>query len=585
VFAPEADITAVAGLRHALKLTAPVARVLVRRGYSRPDDAERFLAKRLSDLRDPFLLPDMGAAASRLAEAVRRRERVVLFGDYDVDGLSSTALMADFLSLAGGAVTAMVPERNEGGYGLTEAAVQRIFAAEPKLVVTLDNGIGAHAAVKKIKAAGVGCVIVDHHHVGAAGLPCADAVVNPWRTDAGGPFPEFCAAGLAFKLAWATAQELSQAKRVTPEFRAFLLRAAALAGLGTIADVAPLADENRILAALGLQSLRTIMAPGLRALMDVCKVRGEPTAHDVAFRLGPRLNASGRIGQAADALRLLLTKDAAEAKVLAEKLDRLNQERRTLENRVFREAVAKAHNQLRAPNAAPLFCLADADWHAGVIGIVASRLTETFHRPTVLLTTDDKTGLARGSGRSIPGFHLAEAFGTAAAHALSFGGHAAAAGVTLAVERVDDFRIALENAARKIPAALLEPKLLLDDVLDHSELTPALCADLKKLEPCGAGNPSPIFALRRVALCNPPRLMGADEKHLSFFFRDGCAKSDRAVRAVGFNFGPRFNELCAFSDQTAATEFTDLAGVPALNEFNGQCSVELFLKDFRPAVG
>lgn len=585
-FAPRPAAEAVTRLRRESGVCVSVARLLVQRGWGEPEQAERFLARRLSDLHEPMLLPDMERAASRLAEAVRRRERVVLFGDYDVDGLCAAALFADFLSLAGLQVEALVPERSQGGYGLTAPAVARVRALRPDLVVTLDNGITAHTAVETLKADGVVCIVVDHHHVTAAGLPAADAVVNPKCPDSHYPFPDLCGAGLAFKLAWATAAELSHNCKVSPEFRAFLLRAAGLAGMATIADVVPLVGENRILAAHGLRALGTAQAPGLRALLEVCRIRGEPTAHDVAFRLAPRLNAAGRVGRAADALQLLRAADAREAQMLAEKLDGLNRKRRALEDAVFQDAGRRAEEYLAAPDAPPLLFFAAPAWHPGVLGIVASRLTEAFHRPTVLLSVDEREGVARGSGRSLPGFHLAEAFERGAAHTLSFGGHAAAAGVTLNADKVEDFRAALMSAAAEIPPEILEPSLLIDEVLSFAELNEALCLDLAKLEPCGEGNPAPLFALHSVELVAPPRPMGAEERHLAFYFRDGRRDGgQRSKRAVGFGFGERFNELCGLYEESCrggtGAGLLDLAGRPVLNEFRGERSVEFHLTDFR----
>lgn len=569
--APEA----IAALRGALNVSAPFAQILSRRGLAEPASAEAFLLAKLDALHDPAALPDMAAAVARIEEAVARKQRVALFGDYDVDGVSATALMAGFFRVLRFPVEALVPERDQGGYGLSPQAVERLLALKPDLVITLDNGIAAHAALSQLRDAGVDAIVVDHHHVGEA-LPPALAVINPKRADSTYPYDELCGAGLAFKLAWASAQAFSHNAKVTPEFRAFLKDALALAALGTLADVVPLTGENRILAAHGLKTLARPAAPGLGALLDVCQIDGALNAYDVGFRLAPRINAAGRCGQAADALELLLTQDVARARELAAKLDALNRERQAIETRIWTQARTEALARLAAEPAPRALVLDAPDWHPGVIGIVASRIVEEFHRPAVLLSHESETGAARGSGRSIRGFHLAEAFEACAEWLPSHGGHAMAAGLTVKLADLPAFRVALEReASDRLRDEDLQPQVQAELALPLKDVTEAFCAELRRLEPCGAGNPRALIAALGVGVAGRPKPLGQEERHVTFF-----AKQDETVlRAVGFGMGERFNQLCAQAESGAL----DLVFRPELNTFRGTTSVELHVQAFRPA--
>ena len=563
-------------LCRALEISPAFARILARRGLAEPAAAEAFLLAKLDGLHDPMTLPDMPRAVARIQEAVEKKQRVVLFGDYDVDGVSSTALLASFFRLVGLRVEALVPERARGGYGLSPEALERVRAHKPELLIALDNGISAHAALNALRAQGVDCIVVDHHHVGKEGLPVACAVINPKRPESAYPFRELCGAGLAFKLAWALAVGFSRSQKVSPEFRAFLMEALALAALGTIADVVPLVGENRILAAQGLKMLAKPRAPGLTALLTACQLEGAPSATDVAFRLAPRINAAGRCGEAADALELLLTEDSARATFLAQRLDACNRERQGIELKILDQAREQALAVLQAAGPPVALLLHSTDWHPGVIGIVASRIVEEFHRPAVLLAVDQERGLARGSGRSIRGFHLAEAFAAGSEHLLTYGGHAAAAGLTARVDALEAFRAAFSAAAA---AALspedLQPSLQLEENLPLAEVTGSFCAELQRLEPCGMGNSKPTLGAYGVSVAGQIRAMGAQEQHVNFLARQNGA----VLRAVGFGFGPHFNALCVAAEAGPL----DLAFRPDLNTFRGETSVQLKLQAFRPS--
>lgn len=570
--APDLSHESIETLQRELGLTRPFARLLVRRGICQPADAAAFLDLRLDRLHDPMGLPDMPVAVERVLRAVRQREKVVLFGDYDVDGVSATALMTRFFRLLGLAVEPLVPERERGGYGLSGEALARIRACKPQLLITLDNGISAHEPLAALTSDGVDCIVIDHHHVGTGGLPRALAVINPKRPDSTYPFSELCGAGLAFKFAWALSVGFSSNRRVSPEFRMFLLEALALAGLGTVADVVPLIGENRILAAHGLKALAKTTSAGLVALQEVAGIKGPPSASDVGFRLGPRINAAGRCGEASEALELLLTDDAARAKELAQRLDGLNRERQNLEQRILTQARKEALALMDRSDAPPALVLSGEDWHVGVIGIVASRLVEEFYRPTVLIASVGENR-GRGSGRSIPGFHLAEALEATQRYLTSFGGHAAAAGFELRVGSIPEFRAAFEETARqRLTTADVVPSLHIEETVALQDVNRSFCQELARLEPCGAGNPSPLIGVLGVQVAGHVRLT-RDEKHLQLYVRqEGAVR-----RAVGFGMAGHFNALC----DVAKTGLMDVAFKPQLGSFRGETEVELHLKAFR----
>ena len=574
-----ADAALVRSLSSTFRLSDVCARILVARGFSSADAVEKYLSRRMDQMHDPAGLPDMDKAVARIAEAVAKDETIVLFGDYDVDGVTATALLARFLRVlkahtrSGFAVEALVPER-EHGYGLGAHAVGAILARKPRLVITLDNGISAHAAIDALAQAGADCIVVDHHHA-AGDPPRAVAVVNPKRTDIAVqyPFTELCGAGLSFKLAWALAVHFSQNRRVSEDFRSFLLDALALAAAGTLADVVPLQGENRVLAWHGLKALAHTRLPRLRALMENSRIAGEPRASDVSFRIAPRINAAGRCGRAAAALELLLTEDDGRARALAAVLEGCNTDRQGIEGRILEDARAQALAALQVDAACKALVLDSCEWHVGVIGIVASRLVEEFHRPTFLLCVNKESGRAQGSGRSIRKLHLYDALEAGKEHLITFGGHAAAAGLTMDNGKIVEFRAAFtQTVANVLTSDDLTPSLRIDERIGIAQIDPKLCLELDQFEPCGAGNPRPMLAALNVTLPAAPKLLGKDERHLSFFARQGGA----VRRVVGFNCAEHFNTLCELGGQTL-----DLAFRPQINTFRGDTSVELVMEAFK----
>ena len=551
-----------AAIAAALGLHPLAARILAARGQADAAAAEAFLAARLQDLPDPFSMKGMEAAAARIARAVEAGERIACYGDYDVDGVTSTTLLSGFLRAAGADVTTYVPHRLVEGYGLNREAVAGLAAGGVRLLVTLDCGITSVEEVRAASALGVDTVVVDHHTVPVE-LPAAAAILNPHQPGCGYPSKDLAAVGVTFALAMALRRRLRERgwfgeRRAEPNLR----EALDLVALGTVADVVPLAGANRILVRWGLEELSRARRPGVRALKQVAGIaEGTPvTAGQVGFRLAPRINAAGRLDDAGRGVRLLLAEDAGVARALAEELDRENQARQEIERRILDEALADGAARVAA--GARGLVLARDGWHAGVVGIVASRVAERFHRPAVLVALEDGTG--KGSGRSIEGFHLYDALAACAGHLERFGGHRHAAGVTVARARVDAFRAAFEaEAAARIADEDLVPRCRIDGWVREEELTERAAEDLAKLGPFGAGHPEPVFALRGAAA--RARAVGAAGAHLKLALG--------GLDAIGFGMGDRL-PLCAAGPLEAA--FT-----VGFDEWDGSRRLQLKLRDVR----
>jgi single-stranded-DNA-specific exonuclease len=557
------DEAAAARLSRELGLHPLAARVLQARGLGDPAQAERFLAARLSDLPDPFAMRGMATAVERVARAIDAGERIALYGDYDVDGVTSTALLAGFLRAAGADLVTYVPHRLVEGYGLNVAAVRRLAADGARLLVALDCGITSVEEVAAAAALGVDTVVVDHHTVPVE-LPAAAAILNPHQPGCGYPFPHLAAVGVTFCLCMALRRRLREAGRfgaARPEPN--LKEALDLVALGTVADVVPLTGPNRILVRWGLEAIARTRRPGLRALKQVAGVADGPvTAGQIGFRLGPRINAAGRLDDASRGVRLLLTADAAEAGRLAEELDRENRERQEIERRILAEALADGAERVAA--GARGLVLAREGWHPGVVGIVASRVVERFHRPAVLVALGDD-GAGKGSGRSIEGFHLYDALAACSAHLSRFGGHRHAAGVTIDPAAVPAFRAAFErHAAERLGDDDLVPRCRIEGWLDRGAAAAAAPA-LERLAPFGAGHPEPIFALR--ARPTSARTVGAAGAHLRLSLGDG-------LDAIGFGMG-RSAALCGAEVEAAVTIGFD--------DWGGARRVQLKLRDLRAA--
>ena len=516
-----ADPHATQQIASELRIPAALAALLVQRGFASPDLAKAFLKPDLERLTDPHRWADMPVAVELLARAVRDQKPILVHGDYDVDGQCAAAMLTRILRSAGGTVHPFVPHRIRDGYdfgpaGLAEA--QRIGA---KLIVTCDCGITAVSAVSAARQAGIDVIVTDHHLPGEE-LPPANAVVDPRRPDCKSEDKNLCGTGVAFKLAQALVEVLGLSPNLPLHFLDYV-------ALATIADVVPLVGENRILVRYGLKKMADTRWVGLRALIDTAGLGGKPLrgAH-IGFILAPRLNAAGRIGDANDGLRLLLTENPQEAAALARELETTNARRQEMDQLILDEAIELVEKTLAPADAA--IVLANETWHPGVIGIVASRLVERYGRPTFLVGWDESGAFGRGSGRSIAGFDLHAALHKVGAHLEKYGGHTMAAGFTVKRERFDGFRLAfLEVAGELLTPEDLAPSQRVDLELPLASVNSELERLIRHLEPCGAGNPAPVFGVRNARAVGARRV---GTNHLRFTLDDGSA----VLPAIGFRW-------------------------------------------------
>jgi single-stranded-DNA-specific exonuclease len=480
-----------------------IAELLKKKGFTSADELNAFLQPRLSSLNDPFLLPNMAAAVTRILRAIDSRERIVLFGDYDVDGVTSLALLAEMLRSYGAAPELFLPLRMEEGYGMSRESVDRCREQhDPQLLIAVDCGTSSLTEIADLKRRGVDVIVLDHHEPKSA-LPDCVAVVNP-KAETGCPFHYLCSVGIAFKLCHALLKT-----RPAPEFD--LKATLDLVALGTVADIVPLQHENRIFVQRGIVEIARSKRPGIRKLMEVATVRAPIAAEDIGFRLGPRLNAAGRLATAEKALQLLLTQNETEATELAALLDAQNRERQGVEKKICSEAEEELRRTF-SPERDAAIVVGARGWHPGVLGIVASRLARKYHRPTVVVGFDS-TGLGKGSGRSIEGFSLVQALSRCEKWLEKFGGHEMAAGLTVLEDNFPAFADAFRKAARELLSDEdLQPRLHLDHELSFSELNAELLHWHQVLQPFGSGNRQPMFFARAVEPTVAPQIL--KDKHL-----------------------------------------------------------------------
>ncbi len=556
-----------ARLSRELGVSRLLSRLLANRGLLEPEAASRFLRPDLHALHDPSELKDMDVAVDRVCQAVDAEQRITLYSDYDVDGVTGTSILYHFFGLLDQNVATYIPERRKEGYGLNVPAIEAIAEAGCDLLITIDCGIRGLEPAERAAQLGIDVIITDHHEPGED-LPKALAVINHRRSDCPYPFKMLCGAGVAFKLVWAVAQRLSRSKKVTPEFRRYLIEAMGPAAMGTIADIVPLFDENRILATYGLRCLPTSKFPGVRSLLEGSDLAGQQVkAEDVAFRLGPRLNAAGRMGSAQRALELLTTMDAARGEELARELTRENRERQRVERQITERAIEEVLAQ--GLDRERVLVLWGDGWHPGVIGIVASRLVDRFHLPAVVIAMDGDRG--RGSARSVEGYHIFNALLACQQHLIRCGGHAAAAGLEVQLDQLEPFREAMQEQVRRtLDEKLLLPRLRVDAEASFSEIDERLVEDIARLEPTGSGNPPAVFISRDVELVGVPRQVGKDGSHLSFWAR----QAGRSFKAIAFGWGDQASQM------TAGGKLS-LAYSPKINNFRGMSSVELYIEDMK----
>jgi single-stranded-DNA-specific exonuclease len=556
-----------------MKISPLLAQCLLNRGFSEPSAIEKFLTPRLKHLAGPFLMPNMDAAIGRLLRAREQNESLVIFGDYDVDGVTSTALLLEVLRSLGWRVDFYLPNRMDEGYGLSADGIENCLKKFPTtLLLAVDCGSTAVETINSLRARGVDTIVLDHHQVSSP-APAAVALVNPQlapeignRKSEIGNFQELCSAGLAFKLAHA----LVKRGRETglPGAAEFDLRPLLdLVALGTIADIVPLTGENRILVTAGLERLNKTKRPGLLALKKVAQSPEKLGAYEVGFQLAPRLNAAGRLETAEDALRLLLATNSEEATPLAQNLDSRNRERQKIERGIVEEVSGVVRSKF---NPQTDFVIVEGQllWHIGVVGIVASRVLQEFYRPTIIIGGEG--GEWRGSGRSIAGFDLAAALRECDDLLLRHGGHAMAAGLTIAPDKIDLLRQRLNELARRaLKPEDLQPPLRIDAEVGLDEITLESIAELDYLKPTGQGNPAVQFCARNLSHQRPLQRIGAEKRHVKMWVTDGLSTHE----AVWWNGGGKSLPVGRF----------DLAFAPQINQYNGTRAVQLKVLDWQPA--
>lgn len=559
---PEApDPVAVAALCRELNLPELVCRLLVARGHGETESAKRYLRPRLDHLSDPSTLGDLDRAVERIVRAIRGGEMILIHGDYDVDGICSTTILTRTLRWLGGSVTPFIPHRRDG-YDLTAAGVAAAKAADAKLVVTCDCGTSALAPVAELQHAGIDVIVTDHHLPGGP-LPECYAILNPRKPGCPSPDKDLCAAGVAFKLALGVTKAIGASPNP-------VLNMLDLVALATIADVAPLRGENRVLAIYGLRLLNETKNVGLRAMIRAAGLDRKPiTAGRVGFILAPRLNAAGRVGSAMRGVELLLATEESVANPIARELEELNGHRQQLDREVLEQARDMVH-AIDLDQTYGLVLTAEG-WHPGVIGIVASRIVEEFGRPTILIALEEGGGgdEGKGSGRSISAFDLHAGISRCRELLLRFGGHRSAAGVTVARDRIPEFARRFNEVARETltPADLI-PELRADLEVELKDVTDGLEALLRHVEPCGIGNPSPVLIARGVRVAAPPKVVGKDGLRVLLH------QSSTEITALGWGMAPRAADLSVGST-------VDVAFRLERDEWNGESRLQARLADFR----
>ena len=560
---PRPEARVVRTLEGELGLPPALCRLLAVKGCATPGTAKSFLRPRLEDLHDPGLLLDADKAARRLAAAVENGETVVVHGDYDVDGVAAAALLTGWIRALGGKAEAIVPDRTREGYDLSDTGVDRAAALGASVIVTVDCGIMALGPTRRANAAGMDVIVTDHHIPGPE-LPESLAVINPNRPSCTYPDKRLCGAAVAFKLGQLLSRRLGR-----PAEEAW--HQLDLVALATIADQVELKGENRIFGRFGLRALARTMRPGLRSLMAIAELApgNAVSSEAVAFRLAPRINAAGRVGDASKALRLLLTTDPGEARSLAAVLERNNSDRRELERRTTEEAFAALEGAYD-PATDRGIVVAGEGWHPGVIGIVASRVADRLFRPSVVIALDGDRG--RGSARSIPEFDLHAAITMCGTHLERFGGHHQAAGMDIRRDRVSDFRDAfLDVAGRRLGSTQPRPVVHVDLEVALGEVDFDLCRYATYMGPYGRGNPEPVYVARAVRVDGMPRVLkGA---HVKFRMADGGA----GLSAIGFGLADRI------VPELKKTGPVDVAFNLIENTFRGKTTIEARVVDVRPA--
>ena len=533
-----------------------LGRLLAQRGVKK-EEVDRFLRPKLAELTDPFEIPEIDLAVERIFHAIDEKQKVCIYGDYDVDGVSSIAVLRTTLEAYGLSPFSFIPRRSTEGYGLSEKGVERCLkeGGKPDLLVAVDCGTVSNGAISELGLQGIDTVVVDHHEMGAEGRPDCVALVNPKASD--DPRKYLCAAGVVFKLAHALL-------KTRPLKKFDLKKVLDLVAVATISDIVPLVEENRLLVRHGLRLLEKTERPGLRALLKLTGTQGRLSSADIGFRIGPRLNAAGRMNQAEQALATLMTECEDEAMNLAEGLERFNKGRQQLEQEIFAEAMT----MLEEREDEAVIVLGSRSWHAGVVGIVASRLMRMYHKPVFVISIDEN-GIGKGSGRSIAGISLVAAIESGREHLIAGGGHYMAAGLSIHEDAIPAFRESFVRFVEESCAGEdLSAKVHVDAEVELADLSLDFLASYELLQPFGSANPQPIFMARSVWLTEPPRRL--KNNHLRLFLRQGYDEKD----AIFFGGGAR--EL---PDPPWDITFT-----VDRNVFRGRVSVQISIQNVRPAA-
>ena len=551
-------------------LSAVTAQILYNRGITDLAQAQVFLKPDLNQLIDPHKINGVPEAVKRIQQAITKQEKIAIYGDYDVDGIVGVVVLLRLFKLLNHNADYYIPHRIDEGYGLNTSAIDKLKTSGTNLIITVDCGISSCDEVRRGKETGIDVIITDHHEPDTLEkLPEAAAIINPKLSPE--PFTRNLAgAGVALKLAWAMLNSTPSLQRSSPLFQNFVIDAMTLVAIGTVADVVPLLGENRVLVYYGLQSLKACKIPGLKALMEKSRINGKTIQpKDIAYGLAPRINAGGRLDTAARGVDLLLTESEDYARTIAEYLEQTNRERQKIEGKILDQARKKLQQDPKlAKN--PVLVIAEKSWHPGVIGIVASKIAEEFYRPTIIISVDGKEG--KGSGRSVPGFHLYNALADCRHLFTSFGGHALAAGLEINTDNISALINHLKTYAKDTPPPVGQAPLLIDAEITMDGITRQLMQELDMLAPFGEGNPEPVFASHNVRIAGEPRLMGINSNHLNFFVNAGKT----AYRVVAFGQGDKIG----FIESLKNKEFS-IAYNARLNRWKGNETVELYLKDLK----
>jgi single-stranded-DNA-specific exonuclease len=545
-----------------------VAMVLTNRGLEDPEEIHNFLYPKLSDLRDPFTMGGMEQAVERTLEAISRNEKIVIYGDYDVDGITSIALLSDVFRVFRADAAFYLPNRITQGYGLSLDGIDTCISMGTELMISVDCGVSSVEEAAYAKAKGLDLIITDHHEP-LDGIPDCTALLDPKKEDDDYPFKHLAGVGVTFKFAQGLIQRATE-RGMLPPNSINIKEMLDIVALGTVADVVPLVDENRIFVKYGIKQINKTNRIGLKELKAVASVNYDVTSADIAFKLAPRLNAVGRLGDARHAVKLLTSEDEQEAFNLATMMEQNNRKRQTIEGEITDEVEELIEEHIHLDKAKTIV-LHSPKWHQGVIGIVASRIAKRYHKPALIISMEGDTG--KGSGRSIEEFDLLDALKQCSNLLDSYGGHRLAAGFQIKMSRMDEFSERLEKiAAEQLDEGSIQPKITIDADVDLSEMTTSFIKELESLEPFGSGNTRPVFSTRNLFLKWAPKIVGSNHLKLWFDAKDGV------VEGIAFSKGNMISEI-----RNKETSY-DIAYIPKLNYYRGEETVQLFIRDIKPSI-